>query len=573
MSRIRHIRIRRFKGLLDVGVLLEDVTLLIGANNSGKSSVLQALHFACSIAQSARLVGEGVSWANDSFQLSINPAQLIYTPVADVMTLAYGGALQEPREQQIEIVVEDDDFNLCTVGLRRGRNRNVAVSLVGRQLGEQLMSLEQPFTVYAPGLAGIPKEERYLSAGVVRRYVARGDANLTLRNVLRMLSENQQHWDQFIGDMRSLFPGIEIAIHFAEQTDEYIQATFKLPNTVMLPIDAAGTSILQASQLLAYIALFRPRLLILDEPDSHLHPDNQRALCELVYSLASGRGFTAVLSSHSRHVFDALRDRAAVVWMNHGRVVEEPDRNTTAMLLDLGALDSVDYFADGELRCIVATEDTNLDPIRALLSSNGFDDDVEIASYAGCTKVDSAILLSRFLQAKAPHLKLVVHRDRDYASNDDVERFETRLGAEQLIPFVTSSNDVECYFLNAQHISALNPAITVRRAEQLIDQAVADTADVSFGAIVNLRTQAAFRNRIGGQGPPDNGAIAIAARTDQAADARRMARGKSTVGRLIALLQQELGARPRVYHPSAHLRDANIQALAAAALGQRPAAV
>src|SRR5579863_551965 len=203
MPRINSVTVRRFKRLEEVQITLGDATLLIGANNSGKSSILQAIHFAVSIAQSARLVGEGVTWRNDAFEVSFNPAQLIYSPVADVLSLATGGILQEQRPTQIEIEFVDDTGARCTVGLRRGRNRNIAVSIVGRQLGELLMDLEHPFTVYAPGLAGVPKEERYLSPGVVRRIVARGDANLALRNVLRMLRANQESWDMFIQDMQS----------------------------------------------------------------------------------------------------------------------------------------------------------------------------------------------------------------------------------------------------------------------------------------------------------------------------------------------------------------------------------
>jgi hypothetical protein len=53
------------------------------------------------------------------------------------------------------------------------------------------MDLSRPFTVYAPGLAGIAKDERYMSPGVVRRIVARGDANLVLRNVLLMIRDEE----------------------------------------------------------------------------------------------------------------------------------------------------------------------------------------------------------------------------------------------------------------------------------------------------------------------------------------------------------------------------------------------
>ena len=222
MPRLSSVGIRRFKRLEVFDLSLADVTLLVGANNAGKSSVLQAIHFAVSIAQTARLVGEGIAWQKDKFELSFNPAQLLYSPGADVLSLATGGALQEPRQSQIEIELDDEIGNRCIVGLRRGRNRNIAVSIAGRQIGERLMDLTQPFTVYAPGLAGIPKEERYLSPGVVRRIVARGDANLTLRNVLRMLRADAAKWDAFVEDMQSIFGDISVDIEFDENTDEWI---------------------------------------------------------------------------------------------------------------------------------------------------------------------------------------------------------------------------------------------------------------------------------------------------------------------------------------------------------------
>jgi AAA15 family ATPase/GTPase len=72
MTRLSSLKIRRFKQVQDATVSLGDITLLIGANNSGKSTVLQALHFALSVAQTAKLVGEGVSWRNDKFELSFS---------------------------------------------------------------------------------------------------------------------------------------------------------------------------------------------------------------------------------------------------------------------------------------------------------------------------------------------------------------------------------------------------------------------------------------------------------------------------------------------------------------------
>jgi hypothetical protein len=565
MARLTSVAIRRFKRIEQIEIPLDDVTLLIGANNSGKSSILQAIHFAVSIAQTARLVGEGVAWRQDTFELSFNPSQLLYSPVADVLSLATGGTLLEPRASQIEIELKAEGGASTIVGLRRGRNRNIAVSIAGRSIGEQLMDLPQPFTVYAPGLAGVPKEERFMSPGVVRRIVARGDANLTLRNVLRMLSDDPPAWNDFIESMRSIFPQIEIGIDFDANTDENIDVSFRMGSGPRFPIDAAGTSILQASQLLAYISLFRPQVLILDEPDSHLHPDNQRILCDLVSSLATARGFQAIISTHSRHVLDSMRSRGKVIWLSKGAIVDQPDISTTAVLLDLGALDSVDYFADGELRCVVATEDSEKDALKAILWSNEFvEDDTEVASYAGCSKVDAAIVLGRFLTDKAPHVRLAVHRDRDYMSQEASMGFEMRLNGSNIKPLLTDSNDVESYFVSAAHLHALNPMITVERIQELIEQATAKTEEKSIAAVVNSRTEEAFKKRQPGNPPPNHGEIAVKAHTDYTASPGTYRRGKIVLGRLIALLQQEIGQNPRVFFPSPHLRSKRITAIARA---------
>ena len=71
-----------FERLAEVTVDFGTTTLLIGSNNAGKSSVLQALQFAVSLAQSAKLVG-GVQWAGDKFELSFSQNQLLYCPVSD----------------------------------------------------------------------------------------------------------------------------------------------------------------------------------------------------------------------------------------------------------------------------------------------------------------------------------------------------------------------------------------------------------------------------------------------------------------------------------------------------------
>lgn len=620
MSQLKSLVIKRFKKLESLELGISETTVLIGTNNAGKSSILQALHFAVSVAQTAWLVGENVNWAGEKFRLSFNPSQLIYSPVSDVLSLGFNGELQEAAQGQIEIKLTCDDGSECSVIVRRGRNRNIAVTLEGRVLGERLMNLAAPFTVYAPGLAGIPKEERYMSPGAVRRMVARGDANLALRNVLLMIykllpKEMEAHtsrvtkartvrlkqhqemaalaeikaqaeakekqipykkpvvhpmplsaeerelwqngsWGLFHRRMALLFPGVAFDIAFDENRDENIEVFVKLDKGHRLPLDSAGTSFLQASQILAYITLFEPAVLILDEPDSHLHPNNQRRLCNAVTEIASTarKPFRVLISTHSRHVLDALKDNSNILWINDGATVKYDSVSTVAQLMALGALDSLDYFVDGHIRCLFATEDSNADSIkalRALLAANGFQmATTDIRSYSGCTKVDSATVLRQFLQEKAPAVKFVVHRDRDYMEAPESQIFEERIRKIDSHPFVTELNDAECYFLNAAHLAHLNAGLTVARAEELIEQATKQSEKASKELLVTIRMDAAFKAK----GANFNkGAVALQAVADYDGDPITWRRGKPTLNLLRQLLHTELKQTPVVLEPSPHL--------------------
>lgn len=554
MARVKVIRIKRFKRIQDVTLELGSATLLVGANNAGKSSVLQAIQFAVSLAQSSKLVG-GVNWAQDKYELSFGQNQLLYCPVADALTLGSGGQLTQQPTQRIEIDLELEDHSRTFVTLRRGRNRNLMVSIEGQELGARLQDLSSPFSIYAPGLAGVPRQEGYLNLGLVRRTVARGDANLVLRNVLYLIRQDTDKWHTFLDDMRTLFADINFSIAFNQEQDEYINVTCSLGDAPEVPLDAAGTSVLQACQILGYVTLFQPRILLLDEPDSHLHPDRQRKLGALICQLAEERDFQVVMSTHSRHILDSVKERAQLVWLSQGNMADATDWETTRVLLELGALDSIDYFADGELRWVVATEDDSKEYLEAILEASGFPlGETEIVSYPGCSQVEAAIVLGSFLREKAPHVRLIIHKDRDYLSGETITSFEERLRSNGIYPFVTQFSDVEGYFLDPIHLAQINPRVSEERIVELLQESIRERADKSIAAITNLRIGEAYKKRNRGDREPNAGDIAVQAHRDYEADPLQMCRGDLIIGPLKAKLQREIGANPMITSPTERLR-------------------
>jgi hypothetical protein len=568
MGEVQRLSIRKFKALRDATFDLELATVFVGGNNSGKSSILQALHFAVAVAQSASLV-TGDHWNANNFTAFLRPEQLIYTPTTDVASLGHNGRIAEGEDTWIEVEITAAERSLIAIG--RDAVGNILLRMEGKVLGQRIQELSRPFTVYVPGLAGIARDETVLSQGVIRRIVARGDANLVLRNVLLWLfqrpkdrEQRETDWERFQNDIRELFPNLTLRVDFTDISDEHIRVTFSLGDGgPALPLDCAGTGILQATQVLAYINLFKPRLLLLDEPDSHMHPNNQSAICKLLIRLARERDFQVLIATHSRHVFSALRHEVPIKWVRGGAIEADVPTETTRLLLEMGALDSLDYLGHPGLRCVVLTEDSDTSNLKAILEASGFRlDETVFAPYNGCSKIDAVRVLARLLGDKAPNLCVVVHRDRDYLPDEDLKAYQEAISGCGATAFITDYSDIEGHFLAAEHVHAAHPAVSIIRATEIIDEATISTRVKSLADIVNLRHNHALKRRAAGGDNPNPGEIANKAHADYDANPAMMRRGKWVLAQVRLRLQQELGGHAKLDVQSDALASARLREVA-----------
>lgn len=534
---LNSVRVQRFKSLEDVTFNLgQRLTVLVGANNAGKSSLLQAIQFAVSVVQSVGLDGHA-RWIGDTLSGTLAADQLVYTPLRDVQTLALGGTLKQSIASAISVEFTCPDA-VASIAVSRGKNKNVSIKCTGKILGETLLAMDRPFSVIAPGLAGIPSYEEFRSEGIVRRAAARGDANSVFRNVLWILRNEPAGWAAFQDRLSDVFPDISIDVAFDPATDEHIRATVTREGAT-LPIDASGTGVLQAAQVLAYVGVYSPQLLILDEPDAHLHPDNQRKLIRLLERLSEEEGLQVLLSTHSRHMLDeAISLGSTVHWVSAGAIADERF-DVVQSLMDLGALDAGDRLRSGSTDWVVLTEDSRLEPVKAILSAAGFDlSSTSIWSYASCSQLSAATALGRFITENAPGTNVLVHRDRDYLSDDEVSRIEAGLSEAGLYCFSTPGTDIESFFLAVDHVSTVYSDIPSAEIEKLIEDATTEAAEDSRAAIINGRVDEAYRQRKDGQKQPNVGKISLEAQGDYDANPMRWRHGKKVVRRLNCLAQK-----------------------------------
>lgn len=364
-------------------------------------------------------------------------------------------------------------------------------------MAKSIAELANPFSIFSPGLAGVSRREQFVSDGVLLRALARGDANLFLRNILYRLSESGK-FDAFMADLNTIFPTLQLRVEFNNSYDESIRAEVKTSEE-WVPLELAGTSILQATQILSYIHRFSPSVVVLDEPDSHLHPNNQRLLCRLLRQIAEERETQIILTSHSRHVVDALSGAANFLWVRNNSVETAGPEDNIGILLDLGALDIKERVGVADTKAIVLTEDDDCSGLEILLEASGFRmEEVVVLSYHGVTTIKNLRPLVEIARGQRPDIPIVLHRDRDFLSDDEVERWNELVRNLRVDPFVTTGTDVESHFVCSQHLADTNAEEDVQGFSMMIDDVLAELTPKLIEEYVNGKLQIA-RNSPNGE--------------------------------------------------------------------------
>lgn len=537
--------IERFKNIERIELETSDtsrIAMLVGGNNAGKSSILQAIQFGVSVAQTSKI--QHGTWYRDRLSTSIGQNDLVYSPIKDVLALARNGSLREEASNAICISYHDGVNESC-VSVRKGRNKNILLEIVGKDLGERLQSIQEPICTLVTGLAGIPSEEEFETNFVVRKAAARGDSNSVLRNILFQLKQQPDKWARFTQQIKQVFPEYLISISFDHEMDETILCKVSKSGRTY-PIDTCGTGLLQTIQIFAYVNLFSPKLLLLDEPDSHLHPNNQKQLGKELISVSED-GVNIIIATHSKHLVEALNDHSDLIWVSGGARKPEVEGYDVKALLDIGALNVGERVRAPQY--VFLTEDSKHDLLKVLLESNDYDlGECEIVSYSGCTQVTTAQILIKYLKSKYPESKFAIHRDRDFLSDADLARYSDLFHDLDVRFFIPEGNDIESHFLKAAHIAG-SCAIEESVAREILSEAFNARKDKIIEKYINTIVENKFRAKE----KPNVGEIGVEASKAIMGPESRAVHGKT----LLAGVRDELrnrGITDKIVLPATTLR-------------------
>lgn len=471
-SRLSSIEIGNFKAIDKLILPLAEVTIMVGPNGSGKSSVLQAIHWA---ARAASYIPPQSQSEVVAFE------RLDYSPSSEPLKTAHKKELTTERSSEPTSVVlnhvetENGTVQAAQIRIWAARNRGgISVQIDGGSAVTPFKQREEVITAYIPGLAGLSEKETILVQPLLRRQAAGGDAGSVLRNVLFNIASRQPGEDTNVEAMLrlrrlnelvgSVHPGVQIEVSFNDREDINIQAVFDDERLagVKRPLEAAATGVLQVIQIFAYLVLFRPKLLLVDEPDAHLHPDKQERLIEALELAASEFDVQVILTTHSPHIVRAASPAANLVWVKDGKVIDE-DSSAIRTLLGWGGLDK---------KILFFVEDEHDQPIRAILRQwPDLHRQIAICRCYGVDNLPRNALLTGLLSDNSFGVKVLIHRDGDFMTQEERAMWAQRYDAEGAEVWITQQSDAEGYFCDSRYLSGLS-GLTEEETRELVKKAL-----------------------------------------------------------------------------------------------------
>ncbi len=356
---IRRFTLEGFKRFQRETVIdLEDVTVLVGANNSGKSTILHALTlFQYCIETTRRTNGNGPEPNQLALaRRSVSPDEFGVLPVADPGDLWPNGHVRtKGRPNPLALRAEFD--NGATIGFQLQLDYN-RFGIVPSVAGHWREAIDGREIRLIPIFSGFLPREEHLTLPARRDRMRLQRHGEMVRNLLWDLREHAgARWSTLLDLLKELFPESAVSVAFDLEVDRFLNATYRdRVLTRERDVMTAGSGFHQALQILASVLAPGAGTVLLDEPDAHLHARLQGHLMQILARLAHDEQEQFVLATHSPQLLNAAPEGAVRICMD-GRVAPlrvQPEQ--LRLLEELGAMDRMEIVPLLASRAVVFVE-------------------------------------------------------------------------------------------------------------------------------------------------------------------------------------------------------------------------
>jgi predicted ATPase len=451
---LTEVELSNFRGFSAHAVDLSRRTLLVGANNAGKSTIVEALRLISLVANRPGLNPRDIpDWAADhaaapfgfspslmgmDFELGPDIFHGLGDPPARIRGKFSSGA-------SIEVLLGPEDAIFAVVRNRAGAPQQTAAQR--DQAGITRIGVQ-------PQVAPVQRREELRDEKYVRKALDSSLAPLHFQNQVLFLP---QYWDQFKQSAETTWPGLQL--NQPEVVTDYDPVKDRTVTRVrMLVRDGPFTGELSSmghglQMWLQMMARSRQAsTLVLDEPDVYMHADLQRKLIRFVGAPREARQL--IVATHSVEMMAEVDPSDIIVvdsTKKRSRGAAELS-DIQAVISDLGGVHSLQYARLwNSKRCLIleGKELTLLKRVYDLLFPDAEALDVspsiDVGGWGGW---NYAVGISRFVRSADRSVSVYCLFDSDYHWPIEIEERHESAQAHQMDMCIWTRKEIESYLLD-----------------------------------------------------------------------------------------------------------------------------
>ena len=443
--KITSIEFRNYKAFKRYSLSLQKMSLLVGPNNCGKSTVIDAFKILSVAMRSARakkpdvLMGSGKS----AYGWEISP---------EAVPVSLENSHTDYSEADTTISFRLSNSNRLELYFPRGGGCRLMPVTDGKPATTvAAFKAEYPVTVgVVPVLGRLEHEERLLEKETVQRNV---ESHLASRHFRNYWYYYPQKFDEFSDLVTRTWPGMQVQPPELINSRPQRLAMFCLESRITREIFWAGSGFQIWCQLLTHIVNGRgSTVLVVDEPEIYLHPDVQRQLVGILRR----SGSDIVMASHSPEIIGEA-DPAEIVLIDKGRRAGQRLRDVDAVqsVLDqLGSSQNITLTKLARNRRVLFVEDEyDFGIIRRFAQRLGYADlasgcDVTAVPSNGFSSWERVHALGWGIpRALGKNLLIAVVYDRDYWSTEHIGEIQKKLETSTAFVHFHARKEIENYLL------------------------------------------------------------------------------------------------------------------------------
>ena len=326
MTMLTRLAVRNFKLFEEIELDLGRQVVLIGPNNAGKTTALQALAL-WDVGLKRWLEKRGAGDIPSKRPgVTVNRRDLIALPVPTAKLLwrdlhTHTGRFEDGKQRtehvRIEIVVDGIDWS-CGLEFDYANEESFYCRPLRRKKGERMPVPEAARDVrvaYLPPMSGLAANETRLDHGAINVRLGEGRTAEVLRNLCYRIIEEEggdARWQRLDERIFKLFGSRLDEPKYITERGE-ISMTYRTHDGLRLDLSACGRGQQQTMLLLAHMAANPGSVLLLDEPDAHLEILRQRQIYQVLSETADETRSQIIAASHSEVMLNEAAGRDVLI--------------------------------------------------------------------------------------------------------------------------------------------------------------------------------------------------------------------------------------------------------------------